>query len=205
MLTIGLTGGIGCGKSTVAKHFVQLGVPVIDADEVARDVVATGQPALQRLQLSFGDEVLNSDGSLNRAWLRERVFSDMQQRQQLEAIVHPLIYQAIQAQLKQLSQLAVTHYCIVCLPLLFETRESAYFIDRVLVIDCPLEVQIARVQQRDRFTIDRIQSIIDAQVSRAFRLTRADDVIDNSVAEDRLAERVKKLHNLYLSISDAKV
>lgn len=205
MLIVGLTGGIGCGKSTVAKHFVQLGVPVIDADAIARDVVAIGQPALQRLQLSFGEGVLNSDGSLNRTWLRERVFSDAQQKQQLEAIVHPCIYQAIQMQLERLIQQAATHYCIVCLPLLFETQESAYFIDRVLVIDCPLETQIARVQQRDHFTIDRIQSIIDTQVSRAFRLTRADDVIDNSDAEDRLAERVKKLHNLYLSISDAKV
>jgi len=192
MLTIGLTGGIGCGKSTVAKHFAQLGVPVIDADEIARDVVAIGQPALQRIQLSFGDDALNPDGSLNRDWLRERVFTDAQQRQRLEAIVHPLIYQAIWTHLEQLNQLSVTPYCIVCLPLLFETRDSADFIDRVLVIDCPIEEQIARVQNRDGFAIDRIKSIINSQVSRIFRLTHADDVIDNSVAEDGLAEWVKK-------------
>jgi dephospho-CoA kinase len=197
MLKVGLTGGIGCGKSTVAKMFASLGVPVLDADDVAHRLVEKGQPALAQIQQTFGPDILNPDGSLNRKALRERIFSDPKQKQQLESILHPLIYKTLQM---ELDQLVAAPYCIISIPLLFETN-MMHFVDRILVIDCPVETQIERVKVRDNLTIERIQSIIDSQVSHAFRKARADDLIDNSAADYRLAEQVKKLHNLYFSIS----
>jgi dephospho-CoA kinase len=196
MLKIGLTGGIGCGKSTVTKIFEQLKTPVIDADEIAHQLVAIGQPALAQIQQEYGADVLNPDGSLNRKLLRELIFSDCKQKQKLEAILHPLVYQSIQAKLKQLN----TPYCIICIPLLFETN-MAHLVDRILVVDCSVETQIKRLQKRDNMTIERIQSIIDSQVSRDVRKAQANDLIDNSKTDDRLAEDVKKLHNFYLSLS----
>ncbi|HEY8098448.1 MAG TPA: dephospho-CoA kinase [Methylobacter sp.] len=197
MLKVGLTGGIGCGKSTVARIFADLNVPVLDADEVAHRLVEKGQPVLAQIQQAFGTAILNPDGSLNRKNLREQVFSDLKQKQTLESILHPLIYKTLQAELEQLTAVP---YCIISIPLLFET-DMTHFVDRILVIDCPVETQIERVKMRDSLSIERIQSIIDSQVSRAFRKAQADDLIDNSDTDYRLAEQVKKLHNLYLSIS----
>ncbi|MDP1663662.1 MAG: dephospho-CoA kinase [Methylobacter sp.] len=196
MLKVGLTGGIGCGKSTVARIFADLNIPVLDADEIAHRLVEKGQPALAQIQQEFGTAILNPDGSLNRQTLREIVFSDPKQKQKLESILHPLIYKAIQAELEQLN----APYCIISIPLLFETGMT-HLVDRILVIDCPVETQIERVKIRDNLTTERIQSIIDNQVSRAYRKAKADDFIDNSTADYRLAEQVKKLHNLYLSLS----
>lgn len=196
MLKVGLTGGIGCGKSTVAQYFAALAVPIIDADHIAHQLVETGQPALKTIQQTFGNKVINPDGSLNRAELRECIFFDPEKKHRLEAIMHPLIYDTITVAIEKLS----APYCIICIPLLFETNHSD-FVDRILVIDCPIETQIKRVRQRDQLAIKVIQAIIDSQVSRAFRTAHADDVIDNSDAEDRLAEQVKKLHNSYLSLS----
>ena len=196
MLKIGLTGGIGCGKSTVAEIFGQFRAPVIDADEIAHRLVAVGQPALAQIQQKFGTDALNPDGSLNRELLRELIFSDDKQKQKLEAILHPLVYQTIQAEVKKLD----APYCIICIPLLFETN-MAHLVDRVLVVDCSIETQIERLQKRDNMTVERIQSIIDSQVSRDFRKAHANDLIDNSETNDRLAEAVKKLHNFYLSLS----
>jgi len=196
MLKIGLTGGIGCGKTTVARIFENLKIPVIDADEIAHQLVAIGQPALAQITHEFGKDLLNPDGSLNRKKLRELIFSDPQQKQKLETILHPLVYESIKTELKQLK----APYCIICIPLLFETN-MAYFVDRILVVDCAIETQIERVRNRDNMTIERIQSIINSQVPRAFRKAKADDLIDNSETDDRLAEQVKKLHNLYLSLS----
>lgn len=196
MLKVGLTGGIGCGKSTVAKIFAELNVPVLDADEIAHRLVEKGQPALVQIQQGFGPDILNPDGSLDRKAIREQVFSDPKQKQKLESILHPLIYKTLQTELEQLT----APYCIISIPLLFET-DMAHFVDRILVIDCPVETQIERVKIRDKLTIERIQSIIDNQVSRKFRKAQADDLIDNSGNDYRLAEQVKKLHNLYLSLS----
>ncbi|OYV18568.1 MAG: dephospho-CoA kinase [Methylococcaceae bacterium NSP1-1] len=197
MLKIGLTGGIGCGKSTVARIFEQLKIPVIDADEIAHQLVAIGQPALAQIQQDFGIRVFKPDGSLDRKKLSEIVFSDPKQKQKLESILHPLVYQFIQAKIKQLN----TPYCIICIPLIFETNMT-HLVDRILVVDCSVETQIERVRKRDNMAIERIQSIIDSQVSRAFRKAHTNDLIDNSVTDDRLAEEVKKLHNLYLSLSN---
>jgi len=196
MLKVGLTGGIGCGKSTVARIFADLNIPVLDADQIAHSLVEKGQPALARIQQEFGASILNPDGSLNRRHLREIVFSDLKQKQKLESILHPLIYKNLQAELESL----VAPYCIISIPLLFET-DMIHLVDRILVIDCPVETQIERVKIRDNLTIERIQSIIDNQVSRAYRIAKADDLIDNSTTDYRLAEQVKKLHNLYLSLS----
>ncbi len=196
MLKVGLTGGIGCGKSTVAKLFAALNVPILDADIIAHRLVEPGQPVLAQIQQAFGDDILKPDGSLNRHQLRELVFSDAEKKQQLEAILHPPIYQVLQTEMAQLR----APYCIICIPLLFETDKAA-FVDRILVVDCAVEIQLQRVKLRDKLTEARIQSIIDNQVSRAFRKAHADDLIDNSGADDRLAEQVKKLHNLYLSLS----
>ncbi|MDD5266578.1 MAG: dephospho-CoA kinase [Methylococcales bacterium] len=196
MLKIGLTGGIGCGKSTVAEIFGKFKIPVIDADEIAHRLVAIGQPALAQIQRKFGTDALNPDGSLNRELLRELIFSDGKQKQKLEAILHPLVYQTIQAEVKRLD----APYCIICIPLLFETN-MAHLVDRTLVVDCSIETQIERLKKRDNMTVERIQSIIDSQVSRDFRKAHANDLIDNSETNDRLAEAVKKLHNFYLSLS----
>ncbi|WP_432743979.1 dephospho-CoA kinase [Methylobacter sp. G7] len=196
MLKVGLTGGIGCGKSTVARIFSALNIPVLDADEIAHRLVEKGQPALAQIRQEFGPTILNPDDSLNRKNLRELVFSDLKQKQKLESILHPLIYKTLQTELEQL----IAPYSIISIPLLFETGMT-HLVDRILVIDCPIETQIERVTIRDKLTIARIQPIIDSQVSRAFRKANADDLIDNSNTDYRLAEQVKKLHNLYLSLS----
>jgi dephospho-CoA kinase len=196
VLKIGLTGGIGCGKTTIANLFEALSVPVIDADQIAHQLVAKGQPALGRIEQEFGADILNQDGSLNRQKLKKIIFADAIQKQKLESILHPLVYQAIQAKLEQFDG----PYCIISIPLLFETGMTS-FVDRVLVVDCPVETQIERVQKRDNLSIEIIQSIINSQVSRSFRRERADDLIDNSALANSLAEQVKKLHNLYISLS----
>jgi dephospho-CoA kinase len=193
---VGLTGGIGCGKTTVSKLFTELNVPVIDADDIAHQLVEIGQPALLEISKVFGNEILNADNSLNRQHLREVVFSDPQQKQKLETILHPLVFVAMQEKIDQLD----SAYCIISIPLLFETRMT-HFVNRILVIDCPVEIQIERVKRRDGLADARIHSIIDSQVSREFRIAHADDVIDNFGDNSGLAGQVKKLHNLYLSIS----
>ncbi|MFA6052302.1 MAG: dephospho-CoA kinase [Methylobacter sp.] len=197
MLKVGLTGGIGSGKTTVAKVFAKLNIPVIDADEIAHRLVEKGQPALAQIRQEFGPDILSQDGSLDRKKLGERVFSDSEQKQKLESILHPLIYKTIQSEIERLN----APYCIICIPLLFETG-MVHFVDRVLVIDCPVEMQVDRVKKRDSLTIERIQSVINSQVSREFRKEKADDLIDSTVPDYRLAEQVKKLHNSYLSLSD---
>ena len=201
MLIVGLTGGIGCGKSTVADLFSQLEVPVVDADIVARDLVAQDQPALLAIKEFFGSGIIGVDGNLDRLALKGIIFGCPEKKRQLEAIMHPLIYQSIRLETERLASQNTTPYCMICLPLLFETQADADFIDRVLVIDCPIEEQILRVQKRDNMDIGTLQAIIASQVPRAFRLAHANDIIDNTRAGGELAEQVKKLHNLYLSIS----
>ncbi len=196
MLKVALTGGIGSGKSTVTQLFEELGAPVIDADIIAHQLVEKGQPALKQIQQIFGDEIILPDGSLNRQKLREQVFSDETAKNKLESILHPLIYQCISTLLEKLSD----NYCIISIPLLFETQMTD-FVDRIVVIDCPLETQIERVKKRDQLTEDRIMSIIDSQVSREYRNARANDIIENRSTLSNLAVQVKKLHNLYNSLS----
>ncbi len=195
MLKIGLTGGIGCGKTTAGKIFLQHGVPVIDADEIAHDLVQPKQAALTQIVKIFGAHILLRDGSLNRDLLRSAIFSNPALKQQLEEILHPLVYTEMRNQLKTLK----SKYVILSIPLLLETKTEK-FVDRIAVIDCFENQQIERVLSRDQLSREQIQSIIDSQVSREQRIQSADDIIDNSGFASGLAEQIKKLHNHYLSL-----
>lgn len=191
-LLIALTGGIASGKSAVADEFAKLGVPVLDTDQIARDVVAPGMPALGQLVAEFGPEILDADGRLDRAHMRERVFSDPAQRRRLEAITHP----AIREELARRSAAAGGDYQIHVIPLLVETgRADAY--DRVLVVDCPEEAQIERLQARDRTSRERAEEILAVQVSREERLNAAHDVIENTGTLADLQRFVQTLHRNY--------
>lgn len=196
MLKIGLTGGIGSGKSSVCSLFAEYGVPIVDADVIARQLVEPGQPALETIVDTLGRWLLNADGSLNRVELRGRVFGDRQLKQQLEAILHPLIYARIAAVLAELDAI----YAIVAIPLLVETGKME-IVDRVLLVDCPRDIQIQRVVARDKINQSQAAAIIAAQADRQQRLNYADDVIDNSGAPGLLAEQVKSLHNSYLLLA----
>jgi dephospho-CoA kinase len=196
MLKIGLTGGIGCGKSTVSNLFCQLGIPIIDADEISRQLVQKGQPALIQLKHVFGAEILLDNGELNRAYLKNYIFKNLKAKQQLESILHPLIFQEITNQIHAIS----ASYCIISVPLLFETH-AEFLVDRILVIDCDEKTQIARVTKRDNLPLQQIRAILTSQVSSEFKQTHADDIINNSNNNTELAAQVKKLHNFYLSLS----
>jgi dephospho-CoA kinase len=196
VLKIGLTGGIGCGKSTVSRLFEQLGAPILDADEVSHQLVQIGQPALETIRCVFGSEMLLENGALNRVGLKNLIFENLLAKKQLEAILHPLIFQEISNQIAILT----ASYCIVSVPLLFETHSES-LVNRILVVNCDVETQIERVTKRDNLPLKQIQSILATQVSAAFRQNHADDIIENSKNNTTLAEQVKKLHNFYLSLS----
>lgn len=193
-LVIGLTGGIGTGKTAVANHFSALGVPIIDADELARDAVAPGQIGYEEIVREFGAEVLTSTGELDRRLMRKRVFADTAKRSRLEAILHPRVYAEIERRLNALDDA----YAIVVVPLLIETGGSA-LVDRVLVVDAPEDLQIERVSQRDGSTREDVERILAAQLDRETRLQSADDVIENNSSESSLAQKVSMLHERYLA------
>ena len=193
---VGLTGGIASGKSTVARLFEALGVPVIDTDVLAREVVAPGQPLLIQIADRFGAKVIAADGSLDRAALRAIVFADPAARVDLEKLTHP----AIRARLAERSAVAGGDYQIHVIPLLVETagREN---LDRVLVVDCSEALQIRRLQARDGSTFDQARKILAAQASRAARLAFADDVISNEGELAPLREEVVTLHQRYKNLA----
>ena len=195
MLKIGLTGGIGCGKSTAVKRFRDLGIPIVDADIVAREVVQAGQPALQAIAQLFGAAALLADGSLNRAWLRQTVFNDTARLQQLEAILHPRIREAIVRDMTA-AMAAGSPYVVVDVPLLFEKHYDTLF-DRVLVIDCLPAQQHERVSQRDGSTIELVESIMQRQIPRDERLFRADDIIENVGSLADFNNKIDTLHHKY--------
>jgi dephospho-CoA kinase len=199
MLKIGLTGGIGSGKSTVCRLFAEFGVPIVDADLIARQLVEPGRPALSMIAASFGQQMLNQDGSLNRAKLRDAVFADVNSKRELDGIMHPLVYAQIAADVSALT----AEYCVIAVPLLLESK-NAYAMDRVLLVDCPVDAQIARVIARDKLTRQQVQAIIDSQMSRQERLSKADDVIENIVGPEQLAEQVKRLHNSYILLATVR-
>lgn len=195
MFAVGLTGGIGSGKSTVAELFAERGVPVIDTDVIARELTTPDNEALMAIKDAFGDAVMREDGSLDRAQLRRRVFADSAARRTLEAILHPRIRQAV------VQALAGVHapYALIVVPLLVETGAYAEILDRVLVVDCPEDMQIARVMARNDLTRAEVEAILAAQAGRAVRLTAADDVIDNAGSSEKLRDRVHALHAQYMT------
>lgn len=195
-LIIGLTGGIGSGKSAASRHFEALGVPVVDADLVARDVVEPGTPALAAIAEHFGPGVLTAEGALDRATLRRLVFADTDQRRWLEALLHPLIRQRIQ----ELLAAAQGPYRILVSPLLLETNQHQ-LVDRVLLIDVPEAVQIERTMARDGNSREQVEAILKAQSSRAFKRERADDIIVNDRDLDHLHQQVEQLHRYYLQLA----
>ena len=199
MYVVGLTGGIGSGKSTVADCFAALGVPVIDTDVLARDLTAPGGAALDAIRAAFGGTVMQADGSLDRAALRRRVFADAGARRQLEAILHPRIRQEVELKLAALAG----SYALVVIPLLVETGGYRDLLNRVLVVDCPEELQIARVVARSGLTPDEVKAILAAQASRAERLAAADDVIVNAASPDSLPSQVATLHQHYQLLASA--
>jgi dephospho-CoA kinase len=196
MLRIGLTGGIGSGKTTAAQFFAELNVPIIDADVIAHQLTQPEQSGFHAIIKHFGSTFISSSGTLDRARLRQLVFTDAVKKKHLEDILHPLIYAEIVTQLAQFA----APYCIIAIPLLIET-DKASMVDRVLVVDCPVELQIDRVKQRSQMTETQIKAIIKTQVAREQRLAAADDVLDNSQSATQLAEQIKKLHPFYLSLS----
>lgn len=199
MLTIGLTGGIGSGKTAVTDLFSGLGVPVIDADQVAREVVEPGQPALGEIISRFSTDLLLDDGQLDRKALRTKIFEDPQAREILEQILHPEIRRQMWERLENLTD----PYAILSIPLLIETGQNNR-VDRVLVVDCPVSLQIERIRKRDRISLSQAEAIIATQCSREQRLSAADDVIENDGDLEMLPAAVEKLHRLYIKIAHSQ-
>lgn len=196
MLVIGVTGGIGSGKTAATDRFQELGITVVDADLASRVVVEPGRPALQAIAEHFGAHLIAPDGSLDRRALREIVFADPAQRKWLEGLTHPLIAQEILSQI----QASQSPYTILASPLLLESSQHQ-MVNRVLVIDVPVELQIARTVTRDDTTEAGVRAIIAAQMSRQERLQRADDVICNDQDLQQLHAQVDALHQTYLEMA----
>ena len=197
MLTIALTGGIGSGKSTVATLFSRLGVPVIDSDIIAREIVEPGMPILQQIADEFGNDILTPEQHLDRKKLAGIVFADPGKKKKLEKLLHPAIYHEIENRIKELD----FPYCIIVIPLLVETGAINRF-NRVLVVDVPEETQLQRTAERDQRSAEFVRKIIKSQVSRKERLQYADDVIENNVTIDQLEQSVSELHQKYLALAE---
>lgn len=197
MFVVGLTGGIGSGKTAVSDRFAKLGIAVIDADVAARVVVEPGRPALANIAEHFGQETISEGGELDRAKLRELVFQNETKRKWLEALLHPLIGEEIVAQI----QAATSPYALLVSPLLIETSQ-VQLTQRVLLVDVPVEVQIARTMARDNNNEAQVKAIIASQASREQRLAAADDVISNDRGLEYLDQQVQALHQKYLALAE---
>jgi dephospho-CoA kinase len=199
MLVIGLTGGIGSGKSTVADALAERGAAIIDTDVIARELTEPGESGLAEITSVFGEDMLGPDGRLDRDALRAHVFADPTARRRLEAILHPKIKD------RMLSRLATVQapYAVLVIPLLLETGQDS-LVDRVLVVDLPESVQMARVIQRSGLGEPEVKRIIASQVDRATRRARADDLLDNSGELAALGYQIEQLHQKYLDLSAAR-
>src|SRR5574340_1540317 len=193
-LIIGLTGGIGSGKSTVAALFAEHGAGIIDTDAIAHRLTQADGEAIAAIRAAFGSDYLTDDGALDRAKMRGLIFSDADAKQRLERILHPLIFEQARAQLRKLH---ASPYILVVVPLLPESRNFRQLVQRVLVVDCDEDTQVARVIGRSRMTEAEVRAIITRQTPRADRLRLADEVIRNDAGLDSLAEQVAVLHERY--------
>lgn len=195
-LRVGLTGGIGSGKSAVATRFANIGIPVIDTDVIARKLVEPGEAALTEISDTLGKKFISEDGRLRRAQLREAIFENEATRKRLEAILHPRVAKAVAREVDSLD----LPYCIIVIPLLFEAAQE-YLVDRVLVVDAPEELQVNRVVTRDHSDAARVRQIMASQLDRKSRLAHADDVIVNDGDESGLEDQVNRLHEHYLQMA----
>lgn len=196
MLKIGLTGGIGSGKSTVASFFSALGTPVIDADIIAREVI-TDQAVLAPITQHFGQKILDDRGQLNRSLLRAIIFANGAERIWLENLLHPIIIKQIHGQISELK----APYCIIVIPLLIEATQPYEIIDRILVVDAPESMQIERTQARDQIALALIHKMLESQASRAKRCAQADEIINNDGDLSKLKQQVEHLHQYYLQLA----
>ena len=192
-MIIGLTGGIGSGKSAAANFFQNEGISVIDTDQLARKVIEKDSHGYSKVLDSFGTDILDNDKSIDRAKLREEVFHNNEKRKILESITHPLVRELLAQKISN----ATSPYSIIMVPLIFETNSAKNY-DRVLVIDCDVEIQLERAMARDENSADLIQKIIDSQCSRSERLSIANDVIPNNHSIEDLQKRSLAMHNFYL-------
>lgn len=192
---VGLTGGIGSGKSAAADRFAELGIAVVDADLASRAVVEPGSKALPEIAAHFGADILQADGQLDRSALRHRVFADPDERQWLQTLLHPLINAYLRTHLEQ----ATSAYAVLVNPLLFETRQHGWC-QRTLVIDVPEETQIARTMARDNNTREQVENILRAQASRSERNALADDIVPNTGSLKDLHTEIDRLHQLYTDL-----
>ncbi|WP_297325316.1 dephospho-CoA kinase [Nitrosomonas sp.] len=194
---VGLTGGIGCGKSSASKFFSDLGVDVIDTDVIARELTQSGGPAISMIQEAFGNSFITSEGALDRNKMRDLVFSNSAARLKLEKILHPLILQETALQIEQ----SRSPYIIIVVPLLFETNDYGNIIQRILVVDCDEQQQLSRTMARSHLSQQVARTIMAAQISRKIRLQKADDIIINDQDIDYLRTQVLRLHHQYLSLA----
>ncbi len=199
MFAVGLTGGIASGKTTISNLFAQRGVPVIDTDVISRGLLEPGEQAYSQVRAHFGDEVVDADGRIRRARLREIVFGDRREKAWLETMLHPLIYQR---SLDTIRRHRRDDYVLVVIPLLFETNFQS-LVDRILVVDCPAEVQIERLIARDAIDAGLARQMIAQQLSNDERVARAHDVIDNSRDDADLDAEVERLHRKYTELASA--
>lgn len=196
ILKIGLTGGIGCGKSTVANYFAKLKVPIIDADKIVHRLLKHNPTVYKKILSHFGKEILTTKKAISRKKLRKIIFSNDKERIWLEKMLHPLVYKQMWQETKKVK----AHYCILVIPLLFETTPP-FTLDRILLVDCTKKNQIARSKNRDQTTTKHIKKIIDSQVKKAVRRRKADDIIYNNNSLEQLKKKVRKLHDYYLSLT----
>lgn len=194
---IGLTGGIGSGKSSAAGLFQELGAGVVDTDQIAHELTGPGGAAIAAIRSQFGAEYIAADGGLARAEMRRLVFSNGAAKKELETLLHPLIRKQAVARIAEARQ----PYVLVVVPLLFETGAYRELVSRVLVVDCPEEMQIARTMQRNRLTADEVRAIMAAQLPRSERLARADEVLRNDDDIDALRRQIGILHEKYLALA----
>jgi len=196
---IGLTGGIGSGKSAAADEFSRLGATLVDTDVISHELTASGGAAIEAVRALFGDTCIDAAGAMDRAKVRARVFAEPSARQRLEAILHPMIRRESAARVAA----ARGAYVVLVVPLLVESTDYRSRVDRVLVVDCPVELQLARVRARSGLSPDEARRIVAAQIPREARLAAADDVIDNSGTLEELHAQVGRLHRRYLALAQA--